>query len=409
MSDKIHFDSAVRGRDIRLDFFRGLALFIIFVAHAKMNAWAAYTPGKFGFSDSAEIFVFCSGLASALAYGKLFDERGLFLCSARIAHRCWQVYWAHIGVFFAVLAAMIGVDLWLGTGDAYVRGLDLHHVISGDVARVLLALMTLTYVPGLFDILPMYIVLLAMVPLVLAISRLGTYAVLAFIAVVWAIGNARLIGLPAEPWSDRPWFFNPFAWQLVFFTGFAFARGWLPAPPVRRGAVIAAAVLLAIMVPFAYDPIALALPYGQAIRDALIPYFDKSNFALLRYVHFLLLAYIAYSLAGPAGATLTQWQNAGWQTFLRVVSLVGSQALPAFLAGVMLSTLCGVAINILGNGVIPMLFVNLCAFGIIIAVAYMAAWFKSSPWSKPRFVAARHQDLPQTTQPSSGSGTRLAA
>lgn len=409
MSDKSHFDVAVRGRDIRLDFFRGLALFIIFIAHAKMNPWAAYTPGKFGFSDSAEIFVFCSGLASALAYGKLFDDRGLLVCSARIAHRCWQVYWAHIGVFLAVLAVMIGVDMWLGTGDAYVRGLDLHHALSGDIARAMLALMTLTYVPGLFDILPMYIVLLAMVPLVLAISRLGTYAVLAFIAVVWAIGNARLIELPAEPWSDKAWFFNPLAWQLVFFTGFAFARGWLPAPPVRRSAVIAAAVLLVIMVPFAYDPVALSLPYGQAIRDALAPYYDKSNFALLRYVHFLLLTYVAYAAAGPAGATLTGWQNSGWQTVVRVVSCVGRQALPAFLAGVMLSTLCGVALNLLGRGAIVTLFVNLCAFGIIIAVAYLAAWFKSPPWSKPRSVAARRQEVPETTQPGPGSGTRLAA
>ncbi|KUO53907.1 MAG: hypothetical protein APF80_17105 [Alphaproteobacteria bacterium BRH_c36] len=409
MSDKIPSDGAARSRDIRLDFFRGLALFIIFVAHAKMNPWAAYTPGKFGFSDSAEIFVFCSGVASALAYGKLFDDRGLLVCSARIAHRCWQVYWAHIGVFFAVLAAMLGVDMWLGTGDAYVRGIDLHHVVSGDVARVLLALMTLTYVPGLFDILPMYIVLLAMVPLMLAISRLGTYAVLAFIAVVWAIGNAKLIELPAEPWSDRTWFFNPLAWQLVFFTGFAFARGWLPAPPIRRAAVIAAAVLLVAMVPFAYDPIALSLPHGQPIRDALAPYFDKSNFALLRYVHFLLVAYVAYAVAGPAGATLTRWQNSGWQTVLRVVSLVGRQSLPAFLAGVMLSTLCGVAINLLGQSAIATLFVNLCAFGIIVAVAYLAAWFKSPPWSKPLSVAARRQKVPETTPPCQGSGTSLAA
>ena len=33
------------------------------------------------------------------------------------------------------------------------------------------------------------------------------------------------MGLPAEPWSDRVWFFNPFGWQLVFFTGFALMAG----------------------------------------------------------------------------------------------------------------------------------------------------------------------------------------
>lgn len=389
MTDRTFAARANRGRDIRLDFFRGLALFIIYVAHAKMNSWGAYTPGKFGFSDSAETFVFCSGIASALAYGRVFDERGFVLCSARIVHRCWQVYWAHIGIFFAVLAAMTTADIWLGTGDAYVRGLDMHHAVSHDAARNLLGVMTLTYVPGLFDILPLYIVLLAMVPLVLVISRLGIYAALALIAVIWAIGNAQLVQIPAEPWSERPWFFNPLAWQLVFFTGFAFARGWLPSPPVRRYAVVTAAVLIIIMVPFAYDPVALSLPYGQAIRDALTPYFDKSNFALLRYVHFLLLAYIAYALAGPGGAGLNRWRNAPWQFFLRVVCKVGSQALPVFLAGVMLATLSGVALNILGQTALVTAFINIIAFGVLICVAYTSSWFKSLPWSRPHRVAAQ--------------------
>lgn len=403
MVDQFSAVKAIRERDLRLDFFRGLALFIIYVAHAKMNSWTPYTPGKFGFSDSAEIFVFCSGIASALAYGRTFDERGLVMCSARIAQRCWQVYWAHIGIFFAVLAVMIGVDSWLGTGDAYLRGLDLHHAISADAASNLAAVMTLTYVPGLFDILPMYLVLLAMVPLVLGVSRLGTLTVLAFIALVWAIGNAGLVQIPAEPWSDRPWFFNPLAWQLVFFTGFAFARGWLPAPAVHKGAVIACICVLVLMIPFAYDPIAFSLPYGQEIRDALLPYFDKGRFALLRYVHFLMLAYVAYALAGPGGANLIRRRNPVWQMFVRVVVKVGAQALPVFLAGVMLATLSGVAINLIGDHWYVTAMVNLTAFAILIGVAYSTAWFKSAPWSKPRTASARRENASDATQTGSGS------
>jgi hypothetical protein len=392
-----------RNRDIRLDFFRGLALFIITISHAPMNAWGEYTPGRFGFSDSAEIFVFCSGLASALAFGRLYDERGMGLCSARIALRCWQVYWAHIGVFFSILALMIGVDLWLGTGDSFVRGLDLHHFVSGDTGRNLLGLMTLTYVPGLFDILPLYIVLLAMIPLVLTLSRLGPPFVLVFLALVWAVGNARLIVIPAEPWSARAWFFNPLAWQLVFFTGFALARGWLPAPPIGRRAVIAAIVLLVLMVPIAYDPLTLALPHGRAVRGALLPYYDKSNFGLLRYFHFLLLAYVAYALAGPQGAGLTRWRNPVWQTILRLVTLVGSHALPAFLAGVVLSVSIGVAFNLLGQSALATVLVNLTAFAALIGVARGTAWFKSAPWERPRIAAAvgrdRGGEIADTTQP----------
>ena len=51
-----------------------------------------------------------------------------------------------------------------------------------------------------------------------------------------ALGLMHLhLGFPAEPWSDRKWYFNPFGWQLVFFTGFALMRGWIPKPPVKQG------------------------------------------------------------------------------------------------------------------------------------------------------------------------------
>ena len=37
-----------RVRDVRLDFFRGVCLFIIFVAHIFGNYWALFIPARFG-------------------------------------------------------------------------------------------------------------------------------------------------------------------------------------------------------------------------------------------------------------------------------------------------------------------------------------------------------------------------
>ena len=91
---------APRVRDLRLDFFRGLAMFIILVAHIPFNAWGDWIPARFGFSDATEIFVFCSGMASAIAFGGAFLRRGWLMGTARVLFRCWQVYWAHICLFF---------------------------------------------------------------------------------------------------------------------------------------------------------------------------------------------------------------------------------------------------------------------------------------------------------------------
>ena len=88
------------GRDPRLDFYRGIAMFIILVAHIPWNGWANWIPARFGFSDATEIFVFCSGMASAIAFGGAFVKSGWLMGTARVIFRCWQVYWAHICLFF---------------------------------------------------------------------------------------------------------------------------------------------------------------------------------------------------------------------------------------------------------------------------------------------------------------------
>src|SRR3954466_16220682 len=105
---------AKRPRDSRLDVFRGVGMFIILIAHIPGNVWADWIPARFGFSDASEIFVFCSGVASALAFGRLFESAGWTLGTARILHRVWQVYWAHIGVFIAIVAMLAAADLEFG-------------------------------------------------------------------------------------------------------------------------------------------------------------------------------------------------------------------------------------------------------------------------------------------------------
>ena len=209
-------------RDPRLDFFRGLAMFIILGAHTPGNFLTLWIPARFGFSDATEIFVFCSGMASAIAFGRVFRDRSFAMGTARVVYRIWQVYWAHICLFFATAAMLAWVDSTGQFERVFTARLNLLPFFDDNPAQQLVGLMTLTYVPNYFDVLPMYLVVLAMMPIVMALSRISANAVFAFIGLVWLAANLDLIWLPAEPWSDREWFFNPFGWQLIFFTGFAF-------------------------------------------------------------------------------------------------------------------------------------------------------------------------------------------
>jgi hypothetical protein len=184
-------------REARLDFFRGLAMFIIFIAHLPLNPWNNWIPARFGPSDATEMFVFCSGFASSIAFDGTFRRLGFAMGSVRIAHRCWQVYWSHVGLFVTVaVSAVLGTRL--SGGVDYVAALYLQHFFA-QLHQGLLGLATLTYVPNYFDILPMYIVVLAMVPIVMAIARFGPAPALAasvtlYLAQSYLIGTCRRSG-----------------------------------------------------------------------------------------------------------------------------------------------------------------------------------------------------------------------
>ena len=391
-----------RQRDPRLDFFRGVGMFIIFVAHLPGNWGALWIPARFGFSDATEIFVFCSGMASAIAFGRVFEFVGWRMGTARILYRMWQVYWAHIGLF-AVIAAM------LATADAtgwfakdYVSDLNLHHFFENPAAN-LPGLLTLTYVPNYFDILPMYIAILAMVPIVMGLRRIGGPGLaMAAVVAAWLVASLRLVDLPAEPWSDRPWFFNPFAWQLCFFTGFAFMRGWLAPPPVSRRLAMLAAVVVVATVPFAYFRILEAVPDLMEIAHTLLPITDKTHFGILRYVHFLSLAYLAWIAAGEAGARL---KGAGaWGLFVRVVQKVGQQSLAVFLMSLVAAQAIAIARDHLltEESYTGQILSNLVGFAILIATAYVVGWFKQAPWAKklpPRRAMPRGATVPSQPMP----------
>src|SRR5215468_71119 len=70
------FAAAAGGRDLRLDLFRGVALWLIFLDHIPQNVVNWFTIRNYGFSDATEIFIFISGYTAAFVYGRAMRERG---------------------------------------------------------------------------------------------------------------------------------------------------------------------------------------------------------------------------------------------------------------------------------------------------------------------------------------------
>lgn len=370
-----------RERDPRLDFFRGIGMYIILIAHISGNPWTLWIPARFGFSDATEIFVFCSGMASAIAFGITFRRASWLMGTLRIVYRVWQVYWAHIGVFVVGLFSMLVLNATGWFDRDYVGQLNLYPFLN-NTGPNMIGLMTLTYVPNYFDILPMYLVILAQIPLVMALARIHPNLAMAGCVLLWLATTIFGFSLPAELWFDndstRQWFFNPFAWQLVFFTGFAFMSGWLPAPPVRRSLIILAVIILIATLPFAWYKLYNAEPFLGEWRKEWFFLITKTNFGLLRYIHFLALAYLAWIAAGPGGANLTG--GAWWNAVVTVIRKVGQQSLAVFMTSMILARFLGVLFDVFGKSLLSSVLINLLGAAIITAIAYFVAYIKRQPW-----------------------------
>src|SRR6201996_6115885 len=77
-------------RDLRIDAFRGIALWWIFLDHIPDNVGSWLTPRNYGLSDAAEIFMFVSGVTCALAYGKALRCEGWPGLIGRTLRRSWD-------------------------------------------------------------------------------------------------------------------------------------------------------------------------------------------------------------------------------------------------------------------------------------------------------------------------------
>src|SRR5207247_11378007 len=96
-----------KGRDLRLDFFRGIANWWIFLDHIPNNIVNWITPRNYGFSDAADLFVFISGYTASFVFARMMLERGFIIGASRLGRRVCQLYVAPV-LLFVIYVAVVG-------------------------------------------------------------------------------------------------------------------------------------------------------------------------------------------------------------------------------------------------------------------------------------------------------------
>ena len=271
-----------------VDFWRGGVLIVILADHIPGNLLEWATPRNFGLSDSAEAFVFLSGLSVGMIYGPRAAAIGLASVAWNCARRALKLYGVHLAL--TVAAVLIFAAAYRLTGVEDLIAPHGRSVVFASPASALAGVALLSHQLGYFNILPLYIALMLWVPVALALGLRSPWLALSVSAAVYFA--ARAFGLRLPNWPEPgAWFFNPFAWQLVFTAGVVAAMFWPSGPPRRPALVLICGAGVVACALAATDALWLA----PGLREALFAHLDvaKQDLGLARLAHFAALAYLA--------------------------------------------------------------------------------------------------------------------
>lgn len=311
------------GRIDDIDFWRGFALLTIFIDHAPDNIFQHLTHGNFGFSDAAELFVFLSGASVALAYGSRFFRGETAAALRAVFRRAFTLYWVQVLISLITIAIFIAAASWWDD-DELVEDADRDTIVSSPLLGIS-AMLALAHQLDNVNILPLYIVLLLITPVLLLVARRNDWLMLSTSGLIYLAARVFELNLPSWPLKDG-WFFNPLAWQFIFAIGLFVGRR-LPGgiPFDRRLLVLCLTVLVAS---FAVVTDGVGLVPGLSIDIGQLFDANKTDLAPIRLVHYLALAYVI------AHSGLTQLLR---RTFVFLpLALIGRHSLPVFATGCVL-------------------------------------------------------------------------
>jgi hypothetical protein len=380
-------------RDLRVDFFRGLALWWIYTDHIPGDVLSDFSLRNFAMCDATEVFVLLAGYGAGLSYGLGLGRNGYISTAADVMKRAWTLYIVHI-FLFVLFSAQVTYSATALNRLNYLEETRLD-VLGDDPYRSILEALLLRFQPSLLNILPLYVVLL--------VFFAATVWLLRWPRVLFGLSFAiyllvRVTSINFGAWGGDGWFFDPLAWQFLFIIGVLLAcapmqiprRHWLI--DVGTVLVVAAGVIVTVVI----DPYPRRLDFitGSVFRSLVVE--DKTGLYPFRLLSILALTWLCVRLIRFDAA----WLRSAWTAPL---VLLGQNSLPVFCSGIVFGFLARLGLEY-DDGVLMQIGINL--FGAIgmVAIGSLAAWYriKNKP-NAPRGAPARAASLlPVNAQPDTG-------
>jgi hypothetical protein len=224
----------------------------------------------------------------------------------------------------------------------------------------------LTHHLGYFDILPLYVVLMLMAPVVALIDRYARWLLLPLSLAVYLAALGFQITLPSWPVQGE-WFFNPIAWQVVFVLGFVLAKGDGFGGFVRRNMLWLRVASVPIVIAGALiiwndwwpDPTKVPHPTLLFIQS-------KSYVTPMRLIQFLALIAL-FSATYPYIGRAAPW-------LVEFLSLLGRNSLNVFCVASLLSLGGQIVRFIYRGGIVADTAVLAAGIALLALTAWLSEW-----------------------------------
>lgn len=252
-----------RGRDLRLDYLRGFAVFAMIVDHLGSASWFhPLTGGNSFFVSAAEGFVFISGLLVGIVYGDRMRREGWPAAARKALARAWTLYTLTVPLTLLFVAGIFAFNLPFASW----------YTIDSPWPLVI-SVLTLQRTFVFADIPLLYTQLLLLTPLGLALlQRRLTGVMLGISAGLWGAYQAAPDVLDRFPWPiEGNAIFHIASWQLLFMIALAIGyhreaiHGWFYNRP-RWWMYMALAGGFAVLL-YLYPQVNLDDSLGQMLFD----------------------------------------------------------------------------------------------------------------------------------------------
>lgn len=335
-----------------------------------------------GFVEDAQGFVFLSGLVLGIVYTPLLLKHGLTRVKTALFKRMRLVYAYHVAVVVLIGAIVL-------VGSDYLD-LQTYSRLGENILRGTIMAILMLSGPSFVDILPMYVLFIAVTPLIFDQLEKGrTIAVLGTSVCLWLIAQTELLGmvfvylnqilgLSPEAGLQLGMTFDRTAWQLVFVVGIVIGYHWIQGNitldffKTSQGTYLA---LLSFIIFLCFVVLRDHINTAYRLFPMLPGATERWNFSILRLGNFVADAYLVAWLivAGPESSwAFIRKVSKGlhWLFNTKALCLLGRHSLQVYAYHVVLLY---VALAFIDWDALS-LGVKLIGSSLVMSTIFLAAW-----------------------------------